>query len=899
MCPGLVWLLFALSLLGLTNVALPIRALAATNQVVLENQQPGSSGWRLGGLVSDDSTRQIKGYASATSVNQNQSIVFYVTVNPVQSYRIDIYRVGWYGGLGGRLRLSSTGLQGTTQQPCTPDATTGLIACNWTPSYTLTVPGDWTSGVYLAMLTNAAGYQNYVIFVVKDGRPADFVYQESVNTSQAYNNYPDDGVSGKSLYGYNSKGPNTVSGGPQAVKVSFDRPFAGQGVGLFLTWDVQLVHWLEQSGYDVTYTTDVDTHADPQALLRSRSFISGGHDEYWSKEMFDAVQAARDGGVNLAFMAADELHWQVRYEPSAAGVPNRVMVGYKDATTDPVQGPTTTVQWRNPLVNRPGQLLTGVDFAGEVNFGNNVGYVVTNSSHWVYAGTGLKDGDVIPGLVGYEMDRYFPDLPAPSSTNRTLLSHSPFTDIFNGASTYANSSIYQAPSGAWVFAAGTMSWSWGLDSMSNIAVDSRIQRMTSNIFNAFLNGAPRTPPHDLKVTAPATATAGQAFTFTVLAEDAAGSPVQPNGPIHFTSGDTSPGVHLPADSVLTNGQGTFSATLDRAGSQTITASDAADSLTSTVTVQVGPGPVGKLALISSTSQPATAGMPISFTATAQDQFGNVNPSYAGIVHFTSSDRSPGVALPPDSPLTNGQQTFSATLDQAGSQTIIGTDRAQPSVTGGVTVVVNAAPATHLVLATTAGPTATAGTPISFTATAQDQFANVDTSYAGTVHFDTSDQSPGVALPPDSTLTNGQQTFSATLDQAGLQTITGTDIAQSTIGGSVGVQIIAADAANLSLMAPDQVSSGQPFNVVVTLTDQFGNVATGYGGVVHFSSTDFVATQMGDLPPDYTFNSSDAGTHAFSVTLVTPFSQTITVTDTANPGLSATSPPIAVMVVGLF
>src|SRR5437016_8601609 len=207
--------------------------LAADNPIVLENQQPGSSGW-FWSKAGDDATGQIKGYASATSVNQGESITFYVTVNPAQTYTIDFYRIGWYGGMGGRLRLHVDSLGGVQQPPCDTDPTTGLIACNWTPSYTLTVPGDWTSGVYLAMLTNAAGYQNYVIFVVKDGRPADFVYQESVNTSQAYNNYPDDGVSGKSLYGYNSTGPNTVSGGPQAVKMSFDRPFAGQGVRLFL-----------------------------------------------------------------------------------------------------------------------------------------------------------------------------------------------------------------------------------------------------------------------------------------------------------------------------------------------------------------------------------------------------------------------------------------------------------------------------------------------------------------------------------------------------------------------------------------------------------------------------------------------------------------------------------------
>jgi len=151
--------------------ALP--ALAVDNPIVAENQQPGSSAWQLTpALIAGDAIGQIKGYASATSVNQSESITFYVTVNPAQTYTIDFFRMGWYAGLGGRLLFHAGPLNGLQQSACLPDPTTGLIACNWVPSYTLTIPGDWTSGVYLALLTNAVGYQNYVMFVVRDGRPA-------------------------------------------------------------------------------------------------------------------------------------------------------------------------------------------------------------------------------------------------------------------------------------------------------------------------------------------------------------------------------------------------------------------------------------------------------------------------------------------------------------------------------------------------------------------------------------------------------------------------------------------------------------------------------------------------------------------------------------------------------
>ncbi len=249
--------------------------------VVLENQQPGSGNWQMwlrGIPPADDVNQQIKGYASATSVNLGESITFYVTVNPAQQYTMDVYRMGWYQGLGGRLMQSIPPLQGAAQPACPVDATTGLIECNWTPSYTLTVPTNWTSGVFMVQLTNAQGYQNYITFVVRDdARVADIMFQQAVATYQAYNNYPGDSATGKSLYDFNSYGANTVTGTPRAAKVSWNRPYTAQGTGQFFNWDYYFVRWLERSGYDVKYSTDVDTHENSERLLNNKVFLSGGH----------------------------------------------------------------------------------------------------------------------------------------------------------------------------------------------------------------------------------------------------------------------------------------------------------------------------------------------------------------------------------------------------------------------------------------------------------------------------------------------------------------------------------------------------------------------------------------------------------------------------------------------
>ena len=168
-------------------------------------------------------------------------------------------------------------LDGITQPPCPQDATTGLTECQWTSGYTLNVPTDWTTGVYLVVLDNSSNYHVRFTFVVRDdGRVADFLYQQPVTTYQAYNNYPNNGTTGKSLYDYNSFGANTASGNRRAVKVSFDRPRGDQ----FEYFEIYFVRWAERMGYDISYTTDIDTHLNGARLLNYKGVISSEHDEY-------------------------------------------------------------------------------------------------------------------------------------------------------------------------------------------------------------------------------------------------------------------------------------------------------------------------------------------------------------------------------------------------------------------------------------------------------------------------------------------------------------------------------------------------------------------------------------------------------------------------------------------
>jgi hypothetical protein len=261
--------------------------------------------------------------------------------------------------------------------------------------------------------------------------------------------------------------------------------------------------------------------------------------------------------------------------------------------------------------------------------------------------------------------------------------------------------------------------------------------------------------------------------------------------------------------------------------------------------------------------------------TLYDANHNVATGYAGTVHFSSTD--PQAALPANYTFTStdaGTHSFPVTLKTAGSITVTATDTVTSSETGSQTVTVSPSTFDHLAL-TPGSASITAGGSQSFTATGFDQFNNsLGDITAGTTF----------SIAPNGSCTAA----SCTATVAGAHTVTGSNGGKTS---TASLNITPGAASKLSLTGPTgAVMSGSSFPLKVTLTDQYGNVATGYTGTVHFTGSD-PAWQLGlvaSAPANYTFTAADAGVHTFTVTLVTPPSQTITVTDTVNASLTATT-----------
>ncbi len=387
------------------------------------------------------------------------------------------------------------------------------------------------------------------------------------------------------------------------------------------------------------------------------------------------------------------------------------------------------------------------------------------------------------------------------------------------------------------------------------------------------------PANHFVMTAPTGGTAGTAFSVTVTALDANNNIATGyGGTVHFTSSDST--ATLPSDYTFTaadRGVHTFSVTLKTAGPQTVTAADrVTTSLTAIVHLTITPGPVNHFMVTAPAG--GTAGTAFSVTVTALDANNNIATGYGGTVHFTSSDST--ATLPTDYPFTAADgcvHTFSVTLRAAGVQSVTATDRVAAGITG--TTQVTVTPVRFWLNAPTGS---TAGTAFTVTVTALDANNHVAAGYADTVQFSSSDSAAG--LPSDYTFRaadRGVHTFSVTLKTAGPQTVTATDRMTAAIMGTAQVTVTPAAASHLLVTAPTSGTAGAAFPVTVTALDAYNNVATGYGGTVHFTSSDSTAT----LPTDYPFTAADQGVHTFTVTLILSGSQTITATDRATNSIT--------------
>ncbi|CAN7457448.1 DUF4082 domain-containing protein [Phenylobacterium sp. LjRoot219] len=520
----------------------------ASNTILLENQKPGTpkSVWDA------PASNQIEGFATDFSVDNGASVSFKINLNVAQNatapYRIEIYRLGYYGGDGATLVTTINNLTGQAQPDPITDARGVVDAGNWAVSASWQTPADAVSGVYLAKLVRTDnGATNQIPFIVRDDqRTADIVLQTSDTTWHAYNGWAGrNGQIGGSLYGgfdqpdgiapdvmeeCNGNCVGCACSYDRAFGVSYNRPFtvrdgggtyAGPQDYLFGA-DYAALYFLEKNGYDISYMSGVDTdRMGPDYLEKYKAFISVGHDEYWSGDQRANVEAARDSGVNLLFWSGNEVYWKTRWEESIVnGQSFRTLISYKETKFNysldagpedyPNVDPSTewTGTWRDVrFVGNPdaqgaraensltGQLF-GPDGTGE--FGGALDIPSSYAGLRVWRDTGVGAGGVQnigAGILGYEWDTSPDDANRPAGLIKLSETTIPWSAILvdqgnrtePGTATHSLS-LYRDDSGALVFGAGTVFWSWGLSDMHDSGpyganIENRaLQQFTLNMF---------------------------------------------------------------------------------------------------------------------------------------------------------------------------------------------------------------------------------------------------------------------------------------------------------------------------------------------------------------------------------------------------------------------------------
>lgn len=572
------------------------------NAIVAENCLPGNpqSEWDIQNGDAGDPT--IQGFATDISVNQGGTIYFKIKTD-ASAYTINIYRMGYYGGMGARkvATITPSVPLPQTQPACATDASVGLEDCgNWAVSASWTVPANATSGIYFAHLIRTdTGGDSHIVFIVRnDSSHSNILFQTNDSTWQAYNYY-----GGGSLYGPNSP---TWDLSNRSYKVSYNRPVMTRGfANESATWvfgsNYPMVRWLEANGYDVTYFTDVDATRSGSLILNHKIYMADGHDEYISSPQRTNIKAARDAGVNLAFFTGNGMFWKTRWENSIDGsnTAYRTLVCYKEtlafAKIDPTS--TWTGTWRDPsfsppsdggqpenalqgtifMVNGPGADNNGLSIEvpaadGKMRFWRNtaVASLAANQTYTLPQGT-----------LGYEWDEDIDNGFRPAGLfDLSTATYSLDTDLLldyggvygAGAATH-HMTMYRAPSGALVFGAGTVQWSWGLDSNHDNSFgfdtpdpDPNMQQATVNLF-ADMGVQPATLQPGLSAATASTDTTPPVSTITSPAANAtvsSGTGVTITGTATDTGGGVVAGVEVSGDGGATwhpaTGRGSWSYT---------------------------------------------------------------------------------------------------------------------------------------------------------------------------------------------------------------------------------------------------------------------------------------------------------------------------------------------------
>ncbi len=423
-------------------------------------------------------TKATEGYASVDSALAGTTVDLYIST-PAKSFRVDAYRMGYYGpGPQACAVWRSSPFNGGVQPAAVIVGKVHESTAPWRRSLTVPTAG-WQPGNYLLRIDGGTPAQrSFIPLTIRSASFAGRVVLVMPDTTwQAYNTW-----GGYSLY----FGPDHRSADRSRI-VSFDRPYGyGRGAADFIDDDLPLVTLAESLGIPLGYATDVDLQRDPAAFRQARAIISVGHDEYYSPTMRDALTRARDAGVNLGFLGANDIYRKIRFADSAIGA-NRRIINYKDAT-DPIGVPSlVTTQWPDPPSNDPESSLTGVAYRCASDTFYPI--VVADAGNWLFAGTGVRDGTALPGIAGHEFDGV--NLAKPMPHPLEVLFHSPAR--CKGRATHQDSTYYTTPSGAGVLDVGAYFWTCAIANTCRIPIEPASTRIITQVTANFLWAAAAGP----------------------------------------------------------------------------------------------------------------------------------------------------------------------------------------------------------------------------------------------------------------------------------------------------------------------------------------------------------------------------------------------------------------------
>ena len=445
-----------------------------------ENARPGDLTWRIGSTAGK--AAGLEAYADRVSVRPGERVGLYVQGSGPVAVRA--LRIGDYAGVGARqVWAGSVGATaqpaGVTSEAALPDAggihDTHLVTAPWHRTGEVDTTG-WPEGDYLLRL-DAGPASRYVPLTVRsaDARGRLLVVVAPM-TWQAYNRW-----GGGSLYD-----GDDGAFADRSLAVTFDRPYAdGFGSGRFLTYDAPIVTLAERAGLPLAWATDYDLATDPGLLAGATGIVVGGHAEYWTGPMRDAVTAQVGAGANLAVFGANTAYWRVRLAGARDGRP-RVVVGAKDRSLDPLAASDpggATARFRDEPAPRREEALTGMRYDC---FPAETSWTVVDPAWWGYAGTGVTAGERLPGVVGPEADRVYPVDGRPKPLE--IVAYQPYS-CGPSARTVHTGVYWVSPSGAGVFSAGTMRWPCstevGCTDVPGTRSAAVTTRVTINVLTAF------------------------------------------------------------------------------------------------------------------------------------------------------------------------------------------------------------------------------------------------------------------------------------------------------------------------------------------------------------------------------------------------------------------------------